>query len=126
MKDISVEQIKVLSDPNRLAILSSSDKGNDDIPRLGSLGLEHPECPISYQEAPGSGSDRPDQDEMVGNLVEKYYRSQFEPGMVISATDADTVDISERLNLVFAAIGAIKGYRTTASQPWTRRKSPIS
>jgi hypothetical protein len=47
--------------------------------------------------------------ELVGNLVEKYYKSVFEPGMISQATDSATVDISERINLVFAAMGAIKG-----------------
>jgi hypothetical protein len=51
----------------------------------------------------------PTRTELVGNLVEKYYRSAFEPGMISTATDEKDVDIGERLNLVFAAMGAIKG-----------------
>jgi hypothetical protein len=41
--------------------------------------------------------------------VEKYYNSVFEPGMISQATDEESVEISERINLVFAAMGAIKG-----------------
>jgi DNA-binding transcriptional ArsR family regulator len=110
MKDIGVEQIKVLSDPNRLAILSlltMKEMTTSHVSELLGLSIQNAQYHIKkLVEADLISQTRT---EMVGNLVEKYYRSQFEPGMVSSATEKDSVDISERLNLVFAAMGAIKG-----------------
>ena len=110
MKDIGVEQIKVLSDPNRLAILSlltMKEMTTSHVSKLLGLSIQNAQYHIKkLLEADLIAQTR---SEMVGNLVEKYYRSQFEPGSVSSATDKETVDISERLNLVFAAMGAIKG-----------------
>jgi hypothetical protein len=51
----------------------------------------------------------PTRTELVGNLVEKYYRSAFEPGIMGDAAGVSTVDKAERLDIVFAALGAIKG-----------------
>ena len=110
MKDIGVEQIKVLSDPNRLAILSlltMKEMTTSHVSELLGLSIQNAQYHIKkLVEADLIGQTRT---EMVGNLVEQYYRSQFEPGMVSNATDEESVDISERLNLVFAAMGAIKG-----------------
>ncbi len=110
MKDIGVEQIKVLSDPNRLAILSlltMKEMTTSHVSELLGLSIQNAQYHIKkLLEADLIAQTRTG---MVGNLVEKYYRSQFEPGMVSDVTDKETVDISERLNLVFAAMGAIKG-----------------
>jgi DNA-binding transcriptional ArsR family regulator len=110
MKDIGVEQIKVLSDPNRLAILSlltMKEMTTSHVSQLLGLSIQNAQYHMRrLLEAELISQTRT---EMVGNLVEKYYRSQFEPGMVSYATDEENVDISERLNLVFAAMGAIKG-----------------
>jgi DNA-binding transcriptional ArsR family regulator len=110
MKDIGVEQIKVLSDPNRLAILSlltMREMTTSHVSELLGLSIQNAQYHMrKLLEADLISQTRT---EMVGNLMEKYYRSQFEPGMVNSVTDEQTVDISERLNLVFAAMGAIKG-----------------
>jgi DNA-binding transcriptional ArsR family regulator len=110
MKDIGVEQIKVLSDPNRLAILSlltMKEMTTTHVSNLLGMSIQNAQYHMrKLLEADLISQTRT---EMVGNLVERYYRSQFEPGMVSSATDEETVDISERLNLVFAAMGAIKG-----------------
>jgi DNA-binding transcriptional ArsR family regulator len=110
MKDIGVEQIKVLSDPNRLAILSlltMKEMTTSQVSELLGLSIQNAQYHMKkLLEADLISQTRT---EMVGNLVEKYYRSLFEPGMVSVATDEESVDISERLNLVFAAMGAIKG-----------------
>jgi DNA-binding transcriptional ArsR family regulator len=110
MKDIGVEQIKVLSDPTRLAILSllsMKEMTTSHVSELLGLSIQNAQYHMKkLLEADLISQTR---SEMVGNLVEKYYRSQFEPGMVSHAADEESVDISERLNLVFAAMGAIKG-----------------
>jgi|GEM_PF-1139576 DNA-binding transcriptional ArsR family regulator len=110
MKDIGVEQIKVLSDPNRLAILSLLTMKEMTTSHVADLlGLSIQNAQYHMKKLVEADLIAQTRTEMVGNLVEKYYRSQFEPGMVSNATDEESFDISERLNLVFAAMGAIKG-----------------
>jgi len=110
MKEIGVEQIKVLSDPNRLAILSllsAREMTTTQISQLLSMSIQNTQYHVKkLLEAELISQTKT---ELVGNLVEKYYKSVFEPGMISQATDAEAVDISERINLVFAAMGAIKG-----------------
>jgi DNA-binding transcriptional ArsR family regulator len=110
MKEIGVEQIKVLSEPNRLAILSLLSMREMTTSQVSAL-LEMSIQNTQYHVKKLLEADLivPTRTELVGNLVEKYYRSAFEPGMISTATDEKDVDIGERLNLVFAAMGAIKG-----------------
>ncbi|MEI6796284.1 MAG: helix-turn-helix domain-containing protein [Methanomassiliicoccales archaeon] len=110
MKEIGVEQIKVLSEPNRLAILSLLSMREMTTSQVSTL-LEMSIQNTQYHVKKLLEADLiiPTRTELVGNLVEKYYRSAFEPGMISTATDEKNVDIGERLNLVFAAMGAIKG-----------------
>lgn len=110
MKKIGVEQIKVLSDPNRLAILSLLSMREMTTSQVSEL-LEQSIQNTQYhmKRLLEAGLIAQTRTEMVGNLMEKYYRSAFEPGMISEATDEDDVDIEERLNLVFAALGSIKG-----------------
>ncbi|OPY32655.1 MAG: Helix-turn-helix domain protein [Methanomassiliicoccales archaeon PtaU1.Bin124] len=106
----SVEQIKVLSDPNRLAILSllsMREMTTSQVSELLEQSIQNTQYHMKkLQEA---GLITQTRTEMVGNLMEKYYRSAFEPGMISEATDEEEIDIEERLNLVFAALGSIKG-----------------
>ncbi len=110
MKEIGVEQIKVLSDANRLAILSllsAKEMTTTQISQLLDMSIQNTQYHVKkLLEAELISQTRT---ELVGNLIEKYYRSAFEPGAIGQAADAKTVDISERINLVFAAMGAIKG-----------------
>jgi DNA-binding transcriptional ArsR family regulator len=110
MKKIGVEQIKVLSDPNRLAILSllsAKEMTTTQISHLLGMSIQN----TQYHAKKLLAAELIVQTKMdlVGNLVEKYYKSVFEPGMISQATDEESVEISERINLVFAAMGAIKG-----------------
>lgn len=110
MKEIGVEQIKVLSDANRLAILSllsAKEMTTTQVSQLLGMSIQNTQYHVKkLLEAELISQTKT---ELVGNLVEKYYRSAFEPGAIGQAADAKTVDISERINLVFAAMGAIKG-----------------
>ncbi len=47
----------------------------------------------------------PTRTEVAGNQVERYHRSAFEPGIMGDAAVVCTVDMVERLNIVFAALG---------------------
>jgi len=110
MSKIGVEQIKVLSDPNRLAILSllsMREMTTSQVSELLEQSIQNTQYHIKRLLEAGLISQT--RTEMVGNLMEKYYRSAFEPGMISEASDEDEVDIEERLNLVFAALGSIKG-----------------
>ena len=110
MKKIGVEQIKVLSDPNRLAILSllsMREMTTSQVSHLLQMSIQNAQYHIKrLLEASLISQTRT---EMVGNLQEKYYRSAFEPGMISFAADEEDVEIGDRLDLVFAALGAIKG-----------------
>jgi DNA-binding transcriptional ArsR family regulator len=110
MKKIGVEQIKVLSDPNRLAILSllsMREMTTSQVSELLEMSIQNAQYHIKrLLEASLISQTRT---QMVGNLQEKYYRSAFEPGMISFVADEEDVEIGERLNLVFAALGAIKG-----------------
>jgi DNA-binding transcriptional ArsR family regulator len=110
MKKIGVEQIKVLSDPNRLAILSllsMREMTTSQVSELLEMSIQNAQYHIKRLNEAGLISQT--RTEMVGNLQEKYYRSAFEPGMISFVADEEDVEIGERLNLVFAALGAIKG-----------------
>ncbi|MFA5312447.1 MAG: helix-turn-helix domain-containing protein [Methanomassiliicoccales archaeon] len=110
MSKIGVEQIKVLSDPNRLAILSilsMREMTTSQVSELLEQSIQNTQYHVKRLLEAGLISQT--RTEMVGNLMEKYYRSAFEPGMIAQATDEEDVDIEERLNLVFAALGSIKG-----------------
>ncbi len=110
MKKIGVEQIKVLSDPNRLAILSllsMREMTTSQVSHLLEMSIQNAQYHVKRLLEAGLISQT--RTEMVGNLQEKYYRSAFEPGMISVVADEEDVDIGERLNLVFAALGAIKG-----------------
>jgi len=110
MKKIGVEQIKVLSDPNRLAILSllsMREMTTSQVSELLEMSIQNAQYHIKKLNEAGLISQT--RTEMVGNLQEKYYRSAFEPGMISFVADEEEVEIGERLNLVFAALGAIKG-----------------
>lgn len=110
MKKIGVEQIKVLSDPNRLAILSllsMREMTTSQVSELLEQSIQNTQYHMKRLQEAGLISQT--RTEMVGNLMEKYYRSAFEPGLISEAADEDDVDIEERLNLVFAALGSIKG-----------------
>jgi DNA-binding transcriptional ArsR family regulator len=110
MKKIGVEQIKVLSDPNRLAILSllsMREMTTSQVSELLEMSIQNAQYHIKKLNEAGLISQT--RTEMVGNLQEKYYRSAFEPGMISFVADEEDVEIGERLNLVFAALGAIKG-----------------
>jgi len=110
MKEIGVEQIKVLSEPNRLAILTLLSTKEMTVTQVSQLlGLSIQNAQYHVKKLVEAGLVSQTRTELVGNLVEKYYRSAFEPGMIGQAADAASVDISERINLVFAAMGAIKG-----------------
>ncbi|HSV42567.1 MAG TPA: helix-turn-helix domain-containing protein [Methanomassiliicoccales archaeon] len=110
MRKIGVEQIKVLSDPNRLAILSllsMREMTTSQVSQLLEQSIQNTQYHIKrLLEAQLISHTR---SEMVGNLMEKYYRSAFEPGLISFVTDEEDVEIGERLNLVFAALGSIKG-----------------
>lgn len=110
MKKIGVEQIKVLSDPNRLAILSllsMKEMTTTQISQLLGISVQNAQYHIKkLTEGELISLTR---SEIVGNLVEKYYKSAFEPGIVSGVAEEATIDISERTDLVFAAMGAIKG-----------------
>jgi DNA-binding transcriptional ArsR family regulator len=110
MSKIGVGQIKVLSDPNRLAILSllsTKEMTTTQVSQMLSISVQNTQYHIKkLVEADLISQTR---SEIVGNLVEKYYKSAFEPGMISEAADEATIDIAERTELVFAAMGAIKG-----------------
>jgi len=110
MSKIGLEQIKVLSDPNRLAILSllsMKEMTTTQISQLLDISVQNAQYHIKkLAEADLISHTR---SEIVGNLIEKYYKSAFEPGMISEAADEATIDIAERADLVFAAMGAIKG-----------------
>ncbi len=110
MKNIGVEQMKVLSDPNRLAILSllsAKEMTATQVSHLLGLSIQNAQYHVKkLLEAELISQTRTD---LVGNLVEKYYKSAFEPGQISQAADEKSVDIQERINLVFAAMGAVKG-----------------
>lgn len=110
MNKIGVEQIKVLSDPNRLAILSllsMREMTTSQVSELLEQSIQNTQYHVKRLLEAGLISQT--RTEMVKNLMEKYYRSAFEPGLISHATDEENVDIEERLNLVFAALGSIKG-----------------
>lgn len=110
MNRIKEEQIKVLSDPNRLAILSllsMREMTTTQISRFLKMSVQNAQYHV--KKLLSADLIYLTREEVVGNLVEKYYRSNFEPGMVSEATDEATIDIAERMELVFAAMGAIKG-----------------
>ncbi|HRR67419.1 MAG TPA: winged helix-turn-helix domain-containing protein [Methanomassiliicoccales archaeon] len=110
MKEMGVEQLKVLSDPNRLAILSLLTIREMTTTAISNLlGLSVQNAQYHMKKLLEAGLIVPTRTELVGNLVEKYYRSAFEPGIMGDAAGAGSVDIAERLNIVFAALGAIKG-----------------
>jgi DNA-binding transcriptional ArsR family regulator len=110
MTEIGVEQIKVLSDPNRLAILSLLAMREMTTTNLSNLlGLSVQNAQYHIKKLLEADLIVPTRTDLVGNLVEKYYRSAFEPGIMGDAAGVSTVDIAERLNIVFAALGAIKG-----------------
>ncbi len=110
MKEIGVEQIKVLSEPNRLAILTLLSTKEMTVTQVSQLlGMSIQNAQYHVKKLVEAGLVSQTRSELVGNLVEKYYGSAFEPGMIGQAADSATVDISERINLVFAAMGAIKG-----------------
>ncbi|NLX48005.1 MAG: winged helix-turn-helix transcriptional regulator [Euryarchaeota archaeon] len=123
MTEIGVEQIKVLSDPNRLAILSllaireMTTTAISDI-----LGLSVQNAQYHLKKLLEADLIVPTRTELVGNLVEKYYRSAFEPGIMGDAAGVSSVDIAERLNIVFAALGAIKGILNRGIRTMDERK----
>ncbi|TFG54598.1 MAG: ArsR family transcriptional regulator, partial [Methanomassiliicoccus sp.] len=105
-----VEQLKVLSDPNRLAILSLLTMRELTTTMVSNLlGLSVQNAQYHLKKLLEAELIVPTRTELVGNLMEKYYRSAFEPGIMGDAAGVSSVDISERLNIVFAAMGAIKG-----------------
>jgi len=110
MTEIDVEQLKVLSDPNRLAILSLLTMRELTTTMVSNLlGLSVQNSQYHLKKLLEAELIVPTRTELVGNLMEKYYRSAFEPGIMGDAAGVSSVDISERLNIVFAAMGAIKG-----------------
>ncbi|MDD1772159.1 MAG: helix-turn-helix domain-containing protein [Methanomassiliicoccales archaeon] len=110
MTEIGIEQIKVLSDPNRLAILSLLAMREMTTTTVSNLlGLSVQNAQYHIKKLLEADLIVPTRNELVGNLVEKYYRSAFEPGIMGDAAGVSSIDIAERLNIVFAALGAIKG-----------------
>ena len=110
MKKIGADQIKVLSDPNRLSILSLLSMREMTTTQISQLlGISIQNAQYHIKKLAGAELISNTRSEIVGNLVERYYRSAFEPGMISDAAEEATVDISERADLVFAAMGAIKG-----------------
>ncbi len=110
MNKIKEEHIKVLSEPNRLAILSMlsmREMTTTQISKLLKISIQNAQYHV--KKLLSAELIYLTKEEVVGNLVEKYYRSNFEPGMVSEAADETTIDIAERMELVFAAMGAIKG-----------------
>lgn len=103
-------KVKVLSDPNRLAMLSLLSMKEMTMSRLSKmLDLSVQNTQYHIKKLLESELIRQTKSEVVGNLVEKYHRSTFESGIISEAADDATVDISERVELVLAAMGAIKG-----------------
>jgi len=124
MTEIGVEQIKVLSDPNRLAILSLLAMREMTTTAVSNLlGLSVQNAQYHIKKLLEAELIVPTRTELVGNLVEKYYRSSFEPGLISDAADEKGVDISERLNIVFAALGAIKGILNRGIRVMDERKA---
>jgi DNA-binding transcriptional ArsR family regulator len=123
MTEIGVEQIKVLSDPNRLAILSLLAIREMTTTAISDLlGLSVQNAQYHIKKLLEAGLIVPTRTELVGNLVEKYYRSAFEPGIMGDAAGVSSVDIAERLNIVFAALGAIKGILNRGIRTMDERK----
>ncbi|HIH77265.1 MAG TPA: winged helix-turn-helix transcriptional regulator [Methanomassiliicoccales archaeon] len=123
MTEIGVEQIKVLSDQNRLAILSLLAIREMTTTAISDLlGLSVQNAQYHIKKLLEAGLIVPTRTELVGNLVEKYYRSAFEPGIMGDAAGVSSVDIAERLDIVFAALGAIKGILNRGIRTMDERK----
>jgi len=123
MNEIGVEQIKVLSDPNRLAILSLLAIREMTTTAIADiLGLSVQNAQYHIKKLLEAELIVPTRSELVGNLVEKYYRSAFEPGIMGDAAGVSSVDIAERINIVFAALGAIKGILNRGIRTLDERK----
>jgi len=110
MSKRDVDHIKVLSDPNRLAILSllsMRELTATQISQIMDISVQNAQYHIrKLVDAELVSHTRSG---VTGNLVEKYYRSAFEPGKISEMGDEATIDVSERSDLIFAAMGAIKG-----------------
>jgi len=110
VKEDGIDQIRILSDPNRLAILSLLSMREMTITQLSNLlGISVQNAQYHVKKLVEADLIVRTRSEVIGNLVEKYYRSAFGQDMMSGAMTESDMDFSERRRLVLAAMGAIKG-----------------
>jgi DNA-binding transcriptional ArsR family regulator len=101
-----MDRIKLLSDPNRLAILSLLSSREMTTTHLSQLlGISVQNAQYHIRKLTEAELILQTRSEMVGNLMEKYYESTFRPDEMPLEDD----DLAGRQGVVLAAIETIKG-----------------